>query len=252
MKNVFIITGASRGIGAAIADELIDPANHLICSSRTKNKSLVEKAEQKGCTIDYYELDFADSSLVTTQFSGIFRTIDWENAKSVSLINNAGMLEPVARAEDSDPWAMVDHITVNLTSLMLISSGFIHAGKSHKVPKTILNISSGAAYNPYRGWSSYCTSKAGALMFSRVLAEEQKEAENPVKVISLAPGVVETSMQETIRSKSAEEFPNIDKFISLKKENKLYDPAFVARKIREEIIYNDRIRQGDEIDIRTL
>lgn len=252
MKNVFIITGASRGIGAAIANELIDPSNHLICSSRTKNNPLIEKAEQKGCTVDYYELDFSDSSLVTTQFSGIFHTVDWENAKSVTLINNAGMLEPVARAEDSDPYAMTDHITVNLTSLMLISSGFINAGKSHKVPKVILNISSGAAYNPYRGWSSYCASKAGALMFSRVLAEEQKDADNPVKVISLAPGVVETSMQKTIRSKSPEEFPNIDKFISLKKENKLYDPDFVARKIKEEIIHNDKIKQGEELDIRTL
>ncbi|MCF8309641.1 MAG: (S)-benzoin forming benzil reductase [Bacteroidales bacterium] len=252
MKNVFIITGASRGIGAATAHELIDPANHLICCSRTKNNALIEKAEQKGCTVDYYELDFADSSLVTTQFSGIFHTIDWENVRSVTLINNAGMLEPVARAEDSDPYAIADHITVNLTSLMLISSGFIKAGKAHKVPKEILNISSGAAYNPYRGWSSYCASKAGALMFSRVLAEEQAEAENPVKVISLAPGVVETTMQETIRGKTKEEFPNLDKFISLKKENKLYDPAFVARKIREEIIHNNKIKQGEELDIRTL
>lgn len=89
-------------------------------------------------------------------------------------------------------------------------------------------------------------------MFSRVLAEEQKDADNPVKVISLAPGVVETAMQKTIRSKSPEEFPNIDKFISLKKENKLYDPDFIARKIKEEIIHNDKIKQGEELDIRTL
>jgi len=168
------------------------------------------------------------------------------------LINNAGMLEPVAKSEDSDPYLMSAHITVNLTSLMLISSEFIKAGKNYPAEKEILNISSGAAYSPYPGWSSYCASKAGALMFSKVLAEEQAGAEHPVKVISLAPGVVETTMQETIRSKTKNEFPNIDKFISLKKENKLYKPVFVAKKIKEEMLQNDKIKQGAEIDIRTL
>lgn len=252
MKNIYIITGASRGIGEAIANELISKENHLICCSRTKNDFLLHKAEQAGCKLDYYELDFADTSLVNSQFSEIFHNIDWENIERISLVNNAGMLEPVARAEDSDPYLMSAHITVNLTSLMLISSEFIKAGKNYPAEKEILNISSGAAYSPYPGWSSYCASKAGALMFSKVLAEEQAEAEYPVKVISLAPGVVETTMQETIRSKTKNEFPNIDKFILLKKENKLYKPVFVAKKIKEEVLQNGKIKQGTEIDIRTL
>lgn len=251
MKNIYIITGASRGIGEAIATELIDKDNHLFCCSRTKNNELIEKAQAEGCQLDYYELDFADTSLVISYFSQVFHKLDWQNAKHVALINNAGMLEPVARAEDSDPHLMASHITVNLTSLMLISSAFIKAGERFAVDKEILNISSGAAYNPYPGWSSYCASKAGALMFSKVLAQEQQEAEHPVKVISLAPGVVETTMQETIRSKTKEAFPNIDKFIALKKENKLYTPGFVAKKISRHILNNPDIGQGEEIDIRS-
>ncbi len=252
MKNIYIITGASRGIGEAIANELIDKDNHLICCSRTKNNKLIEKAQAQGCQMDYYELDFADTSLVTSYFSQVFHKLDWQNAEHVALINNAGMLEPVARAEDSDPHLMANHITINLTSLMLISSEYIKAGERFSTSKEILNISSGAAYNPYPGWSSYCASKAGALMFSKVLAQEQQKADYPVKIVSLAPGVVETTMQETIRSKTKEEFPNIDKFIALKKDNKLYEPAFVARKIKNHILGNVNIEQGGEIDIRTL
>lgn len=87
-------------------------------------------------------------------------------------------------------------------------------------------------------------------MFARVLAQEQNDADHPVKVISMAPGVVETTMQEKIRSKTAREFPNIDKFIKLKEENKLFDPAFVAQKVVGSVLHNPEIKQGEEIDIR--
>lgn len=250
MKNIYIVTGASRGIGEAIAKELVHADNHLICCSRTKNDSLVNLAADNNCRMDYYELDLSDTSLVINYFTDIFKELEWNKAENVVLINNAGLLEPVARTEDSDPHLISRHITVNLSSLMIISSLFINAGKQFNTGKEIINISSGAAYNPYPGWGSYCASKAGALMFAKVLAVEQKDAENPVKVVSVAPGVVETSMQETIRSKTTRDFPNIDKFIKLKQENKLFEPAFVAKKVAGSILHNDKIKQGAEIDIR--
>lgn len=89
-------------------------------------------------------------------------------------------------------------------------------------------------------------------MFSKVLAEEQQSAMHPAKVISLAPGVVETGMQRTIRSKNKDQFPNIDKFIELKEKDILSNAKNVGETIVNTILDNHKIKNGEEIDLRTF
>lgn len=93
----------------------------------------------------------------------------------------------------------------------------------------ILHISSGAANHPYQGWGPYCTSKASLQMISRVLAAEYSYAHLPLSIGFVRPGVVDTPMQEDIRSKSKEEMPDVGRFKVLKDQGVLMDPKVVAR-----------------------
>jgi len=250
MKKLFIITGTSRGIGEAIAESLTKEKNHVVGISRTENKSLKEKFEQSGAAFDFWPIDLSDVEEAEVAFEKNLQKLDAQY-ESVTLVNNAGLLEPIDQIANTKASAVAKHMNVNLTSLMVLTASFVRHFENHP-RKEIVSISSGAAYNPYTGWGSYCASKAGSLMFSKVLAEEQKSAKHPAKVISLAPGVVETDMQRTIRSKNKEQFPNIDKFIELKEKGVLSSTKQVGETIVSTILDNSRIKNGEEIDLRTF
>ena len=103
-------------------------------------------------------------------------------------------------------------IALNLTAPMILSNAFIMKLKDFEGTKRIVNISSGAGRNAYEGWGTYCTTKAGLDHFSRVVALEQENAEYPVDIVSIAPGIIDTGMQETIRGSKEEAFPLLDQF----------------------------------------
>ena len=90
----------------------------------------------------------------------------------------------------------------------------------------LINVSSGAAWNPYEGWGAYCAGKAGVERLTEVVAAE--EADSGLRAYSVAPGVVDTAMQERIRSSNSEDFPDIDRFIEMKQANSFNTPEFVA------------------------
>lgn len=250
MKKLFIITGTSRGIGEAIAESLTEEKNHVIGISRTENKSLKEKLDHSGAVFNFWPIDLSDVEGAEVAFEKNLQNLDAQY-ESVTLINNAGLLEPIDQIINTKASGVVKHMNVNLTSLMVLTASFVRHFNKHP-KKEIVSISSGAAYNPYTGWGSYCASKAGSLMFSKVLAEEQQSAMHPAKVISLAPGVVETGMQRTIRSKNKDQFPNIDKFIELKEKDILSNAKNVGETIVNTILDNHKIKNGEEIDLRTF
>ena len=88
----YIITGASRGIGEALAIKLLKPGNTLFCASRTFNEELVEKALSLGVTIYYYTTDLTDPLAVAGFSDQIWEKIAADKVKRIALINNAGML----------------------------------------------------------------------------------------------------------------------------------------------------------------
>jgi NAD(P)-dependent dehydrogenase (short-subunit alcohol dehydrogenase family) len=113
------------------------------------------------------------------------------------LINNAGVIEPIASVGDADPAAWARNIGVNLV-------GAFHCIRACLEPMraagrgTIVNISSGAAHRPLEGWSAYCTGKAGLAMLTRSVALEH--AAEGIRVFGFAPGTIDTDMQVTIRA----------------------------------------------------
>ncbi len=229
--NYYIITGTSRGLGAAIAEGLIGPETVLFCISRGANRSLVEKAEHGGCPLHYIQQDLGDISALDALMHKIFSNIEAAGAASISLVNNAGILGSVGPTPTNTSEAIQQILTINTAVPMVLSSGFIRKFKSVSCRKVIVNISSGAARRPIWGWSAYCSSKAAIDMYTQTVALEQKDSPCPVKIYAYAPGVVDTSMQEEIRQTAPHLFKDREHFIDYHKKGQLLDPVMVAEKI---------------------
>lgn len=247
----YIVTGTSSGIGKALAHRLVSEKQKVFCISRKMNVALTKHADRQHTGLWYYQFNLAKTASIPGIMREIFSYIDPEIATGVALINNAGVVSPVAPSGKLDLSELENQVKVNLIAPMVLANEFIRQASDLKVQKTIVNLSSGAARNPYSGWSAYCSTKAGIDMLTRVIALEQQFVPWPVRIFSVAPGVVNTSMQDTLRQTSPEDFPKLDKFISLFESNELRDPDEVARQLLEMVFANHPV-SGDLIDLRSL
>ncbi len=193
--KVIIVTGASRGIGAAAALELAAQGARLVLAARNASacSEVLEQIGNNGGEAFAVSCDVSDFAAVEKMISDAkerFGRVD-------VLINNAGIVDPVGLIEDTDPEAWARNIQVNLVGvyhgIRAVIKDFYAQGHG-----TIINISSGAAHNPLEGWSAYCSGKAGVFMMTRATAHEA--GEKGVRVYGFAPGVVDTDMQVTIRA----------------------------------------------------
>lgn len=163
------------------------------------------------------------------------------NPKKIYLINNAGALGPIKPVGKLTADAIVEAYTLNLIAPTVLTNAFINCYNTTDTEKVILTISSGAGKNPIDGWSTYCASKAGIDMFSRVVDAEQnvraKHAQDNIhkgfKIFSISPGVVNTQMQTEIRSASKDDFSRIEDFKKYKETDQLADPKNISKKYFE-------------------
>ena len=249
--NCYIITGTSSGIGEAIARKLILQKHKLFCISRRINESITELASSAQSQLWYLEADLTQTAYIPDLMDEIFSKLDMDEITAIALINNAAMLEPVMPAGRYDNMQLLQHINVNLLAPMILTNEFIRHTKDLNLPKTIVNISSGAASSPYEGWGPYCTSKAGLEMFTRTTSLEQKKALFPVRVLSIAPGIVDTPMQSKIRQVDPVDFPMKPRFDDLYQNNLLSNPTDVADKIIR-LIFGNLPDNSEIIDLRNL
>lgn len=237
--DVFIVTGASKGIGIELSRQLRAKGNKVIGVART----VPADAE-----------DFVVANLAQTE--GVAELIESligehrEAASSFTLINNAGMVDPIGLIGSVSAEEMTTAMAVNLTAPMILSNAFIAKLKGFTGSKRIVNISSGAGRNAYEGWGTYCTTKAGLDHFSRVVALEQANAEYPVDIVSIAPGIIDTGMQETIRASQEEAFPLLEQFIEYKEQGLLSSAEYTAEKLIEFMKHEDFQVVGPIADIR--
>lgn len=247
--SYYIITGTSRGLGESLVKALLTPVNLIFCISRTKNESLIKLANENNVALEYIPFDLSQVDKLESLMQGIFSKIDHSNVESLVLINNAGILAPIKPVELCSSEEIITNTHINMTAPMILSSSFIALAAHIKANKQIINISSGAGKKPYHGWSSYCSAKAGLDHFTRCVGMEQSTQENPVRILSLAPGVIDTEMQREIRATPKEHFHDLDRFISLKEDGKLQDADAVARFVLE-LLQNNEILNGEILDIR--
>jgi benzil reductase ((S)-benzoin forming) len=249
--NYYIITGSSRGIGNAIAKQLIKVNNYLVCISRTEDEEIKKLAVANNCKYHFIPFDLYEVDKIDNLIDEIFQHTRLFKKDRLFLINNAGVISPIAPLEKADAQEIKKAVNINYLAPMLLSGGVIMRAKDFSGSKRIINISSGAGLNPYHGWSTYCTTKAALTMLTRCIALEQGNEKNPVEVISITPGIVETNMQEIIRATNSQDFTNVDFFIKNKEENKNKTPEYAAEKIIS-LMHSSELKSGEFYDFIEL
>jgi benzil reductase ((S)-benzoin forming) len=147
--------------------------------------------------------------------------------------------------------ALERNLVVNLVAPMLLMRRFLRMTEGIAMLRRIINISSGAGRRPIAGWSGYCAAKAGLDMASRVAALEAESRRHAVEVVSLAPGVIDTDMQATVRSQPEEAFADVERFRRMKAEGQLRPAEDVAADIlRAES--EGRLKGDPVLDLRSL
>ncbi|WP_172371031.1 SDR family NAD(P)-dependent oxidoreductase [Sporosarcina jiandibaonis] len=239
--DVVIVTGASKGIGYELSKQLQALGKKVIGIARTVDQN----------ASNFVTADLAKTSLL----EGILTSIIDENveiATSFTLINNAGIVDPIGLVGNVQAVDIEKSIAVNLTAPIILSNTFIEKLRDVHIPKRIVNISSGAGRKTYEGWGAYCTTKAGLDHFSRVVAMEQANAKYPVDIVSIAPGIIDTGMQEIIRSSDEGDFPLLDRFITYKEQGALSSAKETAEKLIAVLKHEDFKAIGPIADVRNL
>lgn len=208
--KVVVITGASRGIGAAAA-QIFGRAGAkvaLLARSEAAVKPLVAKL---GADAMAFACDVAQAASVAAAMAAVIA----RRGRIDVLINNAGVITPIARIADADPADWGAAIDINL-------KGVFH-GMRCAIPimraqggGTILTVSSGAAHNPLEGWSAYCASKSGAAMLTR--AAHLEEAVHGLRIMGLSPGTVATDMQKIIKASGVNPVSQLDPAVHIPAE----------------------------------
>jgi benzil reductase ((S)-benzoin forming) len=213
------VTGASRGLGEGMAARFAAAGLRLGLAART------EPSAPPGAGAVTASVDVTDAAAVdrfAADVAARFGRVDlW--------VNNAGVLEPIAPLRDADPAAVAANIEVNVLGVMHGSAAFARHVRSRPGGGVLVNISSGAATNPYAGWAAYCASKAAVDHLTRVVADE--EAGAGLRAYAVAPGVVDTDMQATIRATPEDRFPTVERFRDLARTGAFNTPLWVADQV---------------------
>ena len=230
-QHLYILTGGSRGMGLAIAEQLLKPGHTLICISRNQQASLAELAQKSGATLAQWSHDLADGAVASKALLTWLEAQKPNEFQSATLINNAGVIPRIGPLSEADPHNLAMALRVGLEAPMQLCAAFLSATESWHMPRKVVNISSGLGRRAMASQSGYCAAKAGMDHFTRCLALEEALKPHGAKVTSLAPGVIDTDMQIQLRAAPAESFPDQGGFQQLKATGQLTSPADAAKRI---------------------
>jgi len=243
--TVAILTGASRGLGAALARALLArPDTLLITVARHADAELDTHARDAGARVQQHQADLSNPDTAEQLAQTLCAALP-RDAQRYLLINNAGTLDPVGRTDElTDAAQIACAFNLNVVVPMLLTARFLAATRDLSADRRVLNISSGAGRNPRAGWGVYCATKAALDMATRVAMQEHDA--HGARLVSLAPGIVDTDMQAHIRASDPSSFPGVAQFQAFHTEGKLAAPDDVAQRI---LAYLDRDDFGQtEID----
>ncbi|QHJ01240.1 SDR family NAD(P)-dependent oxidoreductase [Xylophilus rhododendri] len=224
--HLFILTGASRGLGQAMARQLLSAGNTLLCISRKRDDSLASAA---GLT--QWQADLADGASVAARLAEWIAKLQPDAFASATLVNNAALMPPAVPLRDAAPADTVAALRVGLEAPMLLSSAFLSATAGWTVPRKVLNISSGLGRRPMASQSAYCSIKAGMDMFTRCAALDEAQRPNGARLCALAPGVIDTDMQQQLRGGDPAAFPDQARFAGLHGSGQLVSAEDTARAV---------------------
>lgn len=230
-QHLIILTGASRGMGLAMAHQLLHPGNTLLCISRTANPLLAREAANTGATLLQWEQDLAHAEQAAQRLRDWLQGSLAEHFASATLINNAGVMPPIAPLSASVPGDLAVALRVGLEAPMLLCASFLGATEGWNLPRKVLNISSGLGRRPMASQAAYCAAKAGMDHFTRCMALDEERKPHGARICSLAPGVIDTDMQLQLRSAHPDAFPDVQNFAQLQRGGMLSSAHDAATRV---------------------
>ncbi|MDH4060443.1 MAG: SDR family NAD(P)-dependent oxidoreductase [Aquincola sp.] len=219
--HLYIVTGASRGLGRAIATQLAASGATVLGLSRQAPPA---EFEQWTCNL-------ADPLPVAVRLGVWLGAFEPGRFSAAVLINNAAMLADPRPLADVDLEELSATTRVGLEAPLLLSAAFLRATRGWTGQRRVLHISSGLGRRAMASQGPYCAVKAGLDHLARAQALEEAQQPNGAKVCSLAPGVVDTDMQIQLRGADPQGFPDRDAFVQMKTSGRLDSPSTAAGKV---------------------
>lgn len=225
-RHLSIVTGASRGLGLALADQLL-ARGHIVIAIARGAAALHAPAGQS----ESWSLDLAEPAAAAARLRQWLGAQDARGVASATLINNAGVvsrLAPLSEVEDAD---LSRALRVGLEAPTLLTAAFLKATAAWPVPRKVLLISSGLGRHAMAGSASYCAAKAGLDHLARAVALEEAGKPQGARIVSLAPGIIDTDMQAQLRNADPALFPEHSRFVAFHAEGQLASAGAAAAKV---------------------
>lgn len=238
MESLVVVTGGSAGLGRAM----------LAAAPRPCHRVDVSRSGPPPEADEHVRADLAERSawsVVGDELERLVHSRAWER---VTFVHSAGTLHPVGFAGEVDTAAYTANVLVNVAAGPVLGHRFLAAVASSVARRELALVSSGAARRPYPGWSSYGAAKAAGDQWVRTVGLEQGRR-GGVRVLSVAPGVVDTNMQELIRDTDEHDFPEVERFRELHETGALVDPAAAATRFWR-LLDDDEVPTGSVVDLR--
>ena len=229
--NIFVITGANRGLGYALfkkawASKRYDKVIILSRSLSEWQQSLLRDSKAE---LEYLKLDFAEQ-MAQEQLEKFELTV--ANSARVTFINNAASILPLAPIGEASSQEVMDSISINVIAPITLTNSLLRSFKGSFMQ--VINISSGVHRKPLDHWSLYSASKAAIVNFMSCL--ESECIDRNVRVVNVDPGLVDTNMQRAIRMNEISMKLPKPTFNDLYREGNLRSPEEVADSIFKRII----------------
>lgn len=245
MKNLIWISGASAGIGAALA------------ASTPYADARVIDLSRRGGVVEHFAADLADPAdwvRVEEHFAEAVAGFDGER---VIFVHNAGTVVPIGPAAKVDAESYAKAVLLNSAAPQVLGRAFLRATAGLDCERQLVMLSSGAATTAYPGWSAYNAGKAAVEHWVRTVGLEEAAVEQEsggavkgCRVIAVAPGVVDTAMQGEIRAVGEQAFPAVEKFRELKRSGGLITPEAAAAGLWS--VIEAQHPTGSILDLRNL
>lgn len=232
------ITGASAGIGRALAESVPFDGARVIDVSRSGGTPGAE----------HVPADLADPSSWAAVEAHLFAQLGVFEGSRAVFLHCAGVLEPIGFAGEVDSAAYRRHVILNSAAPQALGHAFLAALEPAGCRGELVLLTSGAATTPYEGWSGYCAGKAAVDQWVRVVGPEQRRRGDRCRVLAISPGPVETGMQELIRSTREEDFPALGRFVELHETGANLSPKEAADGIWR--LLSGAAESGSILDLR--
>jgi NAD(P)-dependent dehydrogenase (short-subunit alcohol dehydrogenase family) len=208
-----------------MAQQLLERADvELLTMSRKPQAGLAG-------TVTQWAIDLTRPLEAASRLEDWLRQRDGATFASATLINNAALMAPLAPVDDNENALLSDAIRVGLEAPVLLTASFLRATRSWPNARRVLNISSGLGRRAMAGSAPYCGVKAGLDNFSCSVSLDEASRTNGARIVSLAPGVIDTDMQLEMRSADASKFPDRERLVNMKANGKLDTPEAAAAKV---------------------